>query len=325
MTTSFVVVGSGFRAAAYWRVAARLDDVSCLGAVVRSPRSLPVPTFRSVAEARPDFVVTAVPKAVNADAVAHVVAMGLPVLTETPATAELAGLIGTGLVQVAEQYLRMPTHAARLALVRKGVIGTPTQVHVSSTQLYHAVSIMRGMLGAGRGPVVVRATRHRAALADPLDRGGWTTDAGPVAATTTLAMLDFGSGRSGLYDFTTNQTRNQLRFRRLLVRGTHGELQDDEVVRLTGTVTAPAIVRTPLTRADDHLAFGADVLFRHPFPGLRFNDDETATATVLRETAAWVRGTGPPPYPLADGIHDTAVGLAIERAADTGSTVTTGA
>jgi predicted dehydrogenase len=50
---------------------------------------------------------------------------------------------------VAEQYLLLPDHAARLALVRAGVLGTPTSAQVSSTHRYHAVSIVRGMFGVG--------------------------------------------------------------------------------------------------------------------------------------------------------------------------------
>jgi predicted dehydrogenase len=318
--TSFVLVGGGYRGAAFLRLAAVLDGVACAGVVVRSPRGSPVPEYPSLAAglaaARPDFVVTALPRAVNAGVVAAAVAHGVPVLSETPPAADLDGLRGlwraaggAGLVQVAEQYLRMPSHAARLAAVRAGAIGVPGQVQVSSTQLYHAVSLMRGYLGAGRGPVTVRATRHRGPLADPLTRAGWTGDPAPKPATTTVAMLDFGPRRSGLYDFTDNQTRNQLRFRRLLVRGSHGELCDDEIVRLAGPRT---IVRAPLGGGP----------FR-PYPGLRLNDDEIATATMLEAMAAWVRGAGPEPYPLADGAHDHQVGLAIEEAAATGRTVTT--
>ncbi len=337
--TSFAVVGAGFRAAAYWRLAARLGDVRCVGAVVRTPRSLPVPAYGSVAEclaaARPDFLVTALPRAVNPGVVRAAVECGLPVLSETPPAADVPALRslwsavgGSGLVQVAEQYLLMPSHAARAAVVRRGLIGAPGQVQVSSTQLHHAVSLMRGLLGAGRGPVTVRASRHRAPLVDPLDRAGWTGDPEPRTATTTIATLDFGAGRSGLYDFTDNQTRNQLRFRRILVRGSHGELRDDEIVRLGAPRT---IVRTPLVRGGagpgpdtGHITLGREVLFRNPFAGLRLNDDEIATATLLRATAAWVRGAGPPPYPLAEGAHDQLVALAIEEAADTGRTVTTG-
>jgi predicted dehydrogenase len=336
--TSFAVVGAGFRAAAYWRLAARLEDVSCVGAVVRSPRRLPVPTYASIgaclAAARPDFLVTALPHRVNAEVIAEAVERGVPVLSETPPAADLpalrelwAAVGGSGLVQVAEQYLRMPTHAARAAAVRRGLIGTPHQVQVSSTQLYHAVSLIRGLLGAGRGPVTVRATRHRAPLVDPLDRAGWTGDPRPRPATTTIATLDLGGGRTGLYDFTTNQTRNQLRFRRILARGSHGELRDDEIVRLAAPRT---IVRVPIVRhrtADGldtgHLSVGGQVLVRNPYAGLRWNDDEIATATLLEGTAAWVRGTGPAPYPLAEGAQDQLVALAIEAAADSGRTVTT--
>jgi predicted dehydrogenase len=341
--TSFAVVGAGWRAAAYWRLAAHLADLSCVGAVVRSPRRLPVPTFGSLAEclavATPDFVVTAVPWAANPAVVEQAVDRGVPVLSETPPAPDLPGLrslwdaVGpSGLVQVAEQYLLMPSHAARAAAVRSGVIGVAGQVQVSSTQLYHAVSLMRGLLGVGRGPVTVRASRYQAPLVDPLSRAGWTDDQVPKLATTTIATLDFGDGRSGVYDFTDNQTRNQLRFRRILVRGSHGELRDDEVVRLTAPRT---ILRTPLLRRQtghdldlqgfdtDHIALGAQVLFRNPYAGLRFNDDEIATAALLQAMAAWVRGDGPAPYPLAEGAHDHLVALAIENAADTDHTVTT--
>jgi predicted dehydrogenase len=329
---SFAVVGAGFRAAAFWRTAALIGNPRCAGVVARSPRSLPVPVFESIAEclrvAAPDFLVTALPRTVTPAVVTEAAGYGVPVLAETPPAADLPGMRrlwdavgGTGLVQVAEQYLLMPTHTARRAVVRAGKIGTPNQVQVSSTQLYHAVSLIRGLLGAGRQSVRVRATRHVAPLVDPLNRAGWTDDPAPRAATTTIATLDLGAGRSGLYDFTDNQTRNQLRFRRLLVRGSHGELRDDEVVRLAAART---IVRTPLVRtADGDLALGPEVFFRNPWKGLPLNDDEIATARLLRATADWVRGAAPPPYPLAEGLHDHQVGLAIEEAAGTGRTVVT--
>ena len=337
--TSFVVVGAGWRAEMFWRLAAVLPEVDCLGAVVRTPRELPVPALRSIDEVRPDFLVTAVPWEANPGIIRAAVDRGLPVLAETPPAPDADALralwadVGAvDLVQVAEQYLLVPAHAARLAAVRAGVIGTPTQVQVSSTHQYHAISIIRGFLGAGRAPVRVRAVRTEAPLVDPLTRAGWTGDDAPKPATTTIATLDFGDGRSGLYDFTDNQWHNQLRFRRILVRGSHGELQDDEIVRLTAPRT---IVRTPLVRRQtghdldlqgfdtDHIAFGGEVVFRNPYVGLRFNDDEIATAALLQATAAWVRGDGAAPYPLAEGTHDHLVALAIEEAATTDRTVTT--
>jgi predicted dehydrogenase len=337
--TSFVVVGAGWRAEMFWRLAAAVPGLDCLGAVVRTPRELPVPALRSIDEVRPDFVVTAVPWDANPAVIRAAVDRGLPVLAETPPAPDLAGMqalwddVGAAdLVQVAEQYLLVPAHAARLAAVRAGVIGTPTQVQVSSTHMYHAISLIRGFLGAGRTPVTVRATRTTAPLVDPLTRAGWTGDDRPKPATTTIATLDFGDGRSGLYDFTDNQWHNQLRFRRILVRGTHGELRDDEVVRLTGPET---IVRSPLVRRQtgydldldgfetDTITLGDRVLFRNPLPGRRYNDEEIAISTQLGQMADWVRGDGPPPYPLADGLQDHLVALAVEEAAAADRTVTT--
>jgi predicted dehydrogenase len=192
--------------------------------------------------------------------------------------------------------------------------------------------LIRGLLAAGRGPVTVRATRFTAPLMQPLSRTGWTDDEEAHPATTTIATLDFGDGRSGLYDFTDQQTRNQLRFRRLTVRGSAGELHNDEVVRMTGPRT---LVRTPLVRRQtgydldligydtEHISLGSEVLYRNPYPGRRWMDDEIAMAILLERTANWVRGEGPEPYPLAEGAQDQQVALAIEESADSDTTVTT--
>ncbi|MEV4349670.1 gfo/Idh/MocA family oxidoreductase [Actinoplanes sp. NPDC049596] len=343
MTTTFALAGFGFRAAAYHRLALALPGLSCVGAVVRLPRALPVPAFGSLAEcvreARPDFLVTAVPRAAGPALIVEAVGLGLPVLAETPPADSMPGLrqlwaaVGdSGRVQVAEQYRLMPSHAARLAAVRSGIIGTPTQVQVSSTQEYHAVSLIRGFLGAALPSATVRAVRMVAPLLSPLDRSGWTGASEPSPATTTLATLDFGDGRSAVYDFTTGQTRNLLRHRRLLVRATHGELHDDDIVHMPAprTIAHTSLVRRQTGHDLDLNGFDTEtitcdgqVLYRNPYAGHRFNDDEIATATLLDAMAAWVRGEGPPPYPLAEGMRDQALALAIEEAADTGRTVVT--
>jgi predicted dehydrogenase len=324
-------------------VVRRLDTMACAGMVVRTPRALEVPTFVSLdaclREVRPDVVITATPWAVTPGVIADAVDRGLPVLAETPPSRDLEGLralwssVGaSGLVQVAEQYLMMPSHAARAALVSSGAIGIPTQVQVSSTQQYHAVSLIRGLLGAGRGAVSVRASRFTAPLVSPLSRNGWTDDEEPHATVTTIATLDFGNDRSGVYDFTEQQTRNQLRFRRLIVRGSAGELCNDEVVRMTGPRT---LVRAQLVRRQtghdldligydtEHITFGSEVLYRNPYVGRRWMDEEVAMATLLERMADWVQGDGPEPYPLAEGAQDQQVALAIEEAADTDTTITT--
>ncbi len=339
--TSFAVIGSGFRSAIYWNVAAGLEGVDCVGVVTRRPRALPVPAFESLGallrERTVDFVVTSTPISVTPGVVVDLVDRAVPVLAETPPAGSpdevdvlWRTVGGTGLVQVAEQYHLMPLHAARLAAVRGGLVGRVGQVHVSSTQLYHAVSLIRRFLGVGVEAAVVRGSRFVAPLVDPLDRGGWTGDLEPHDATTTLATIDFGGGRSGLYDFTDNQTRNLLRTRRLLVRGSHGELSDETVVR---HVDATTITRTSFSRrqtghdldqngyATDHIALGDNVYWRNPWPLQRWTDDELAIAELLTRMAAWVNGDGPDPYPLLDACTDQLVALAMTEAAETGQPV----
>lgn len=339
--TTVAVVGTGWRAAYFWRAAA-VVGMPCVGVVSRSARDVGLPVFATLedclARARPDLVVVAVPPAQTPDVLRPCVSAGVPVLAETPPAPDVDGLRalwadvgGSGLVQVAEQYPLLPSHAARLALVASGAIGTPTQVQVSSTHGYHAVALVRAYLGAGCGPVTVRASTTTAPLVDPLDRDGWTGDDTPRAATTTIATLDLGSDGSGLYDFTEGQWHNQLRFRRILVRGSRGELRDD-VVRL---VRRETVVRSRIERRQtgydldldgfdtDHLTHGSDMLYRNPFGGHRLADEEIAIATLLQRAAEWVRGVGPAPYPLAQGCQDQLVALAVERAAATGETVTT--
>lgn len=340
--TSFAIIGTGWRAEYYWRIGAALDALDCVGIVSRAPKEgLPVPVYLSLDEclrtAKPDFVVTAVPWPVNPKLITELVERGVPVLAETPPAPDLDGLralwakVGSArLVQVAEQYARMPAHAARLALVRSGVIGAPTRVDVSSTHQYHAIALIRTFLGVGRRPAEVRAVRHTAPLADPLSRAGWADPVETRQAMTTLATIAFDGGGFGVYDFTDNQWHNQLLARRLLVRGTVGELHDQDVLRLAADRT---IVRSSIVRRQtgydldldgfdtDHITFGSEVLFRNPFPGLRYNDEEIAIGTLLADMAAWVRGSGPEPYPLADGCHDHAIALAVEQAAETGAAV----
>jgi predicted dehydrogenase len=285
-------------------------------------------------------VVASVPWSVTPKVTTEAVALDLHVLAETPPAPDAAGLrdlwqaVGaSGRVQVAEQYLLMPGHAARLAVLREGIVGDVTSVQVSSTHLYHATSIIRHMLGVGFEPATVVARTFRAPLVNPLSPGGWTRSETPEELGTTIAMLDFGGGRSGLYDFTDNQWWNPLRARRIVIRGSRGEIVDDTVVRLTDATTPVASMLTRRQLGIDlnlegvdvaHLSFDGRVLYRNPFPGARFSDDDLAVATILRDTGRWAKDEGPEPYPLAQACQDHLLALAIEEAAGTGAPVTTG-
>jgi predicted dehydrogenase len=349
-TTTFGVIGSGWRSMFFLRLARMAPDrFHVTGVVTRSAdrgaqvtAEWGVPTHRSTAELlgadKPDFVIVSVPWAVTPDATREAVRLGARVLAETPPAPDLEGLRalwhdvgGSGLVQVAEQYLLMPAHATRLALIRDGIIGQPTSVQVSSTHLYHAVSMIRGLLGVRFESAVVSARAFTAPLADPLSFAGWSGNSTPRDMSTTIATMDFG-GRMGLYDFTDNQWWNPLRTRRITIRGSIGELVDDRVVRLVDPKTP---VESHLIRRQtgidlnlegfdlDHISVDGRVVYRNPFLGARFSEDDIGVAALLEATGAWARGDGPEPYPLADGLQDHLISLAIGESVTTGGPVTT--
>lgn len=350
MTTTFGIVGSGWRAEFFVRLAALLPErLTLVGAAVRRPETAErigpawgVPVHLSPAELaakqRPDFVVSSVSWDANPEVLADLVDAGAKVLSETPPAPDEAALFrlwervgAQQAVQVAEQYLLMPGHAARRAVVERGFIGEPTGVQISSTHMYHAVSMMRGLLGVGLGPVEATAVRTTAPLVDPLTRDGWTDDETPKPAGTTIAVLDFG-GATGVYDFTDNQWHNRLRARRIDIRGSRGEIVDDTVTRLAGprTVLRSELVRSQLGQDlnldghdTEHISFEGEVVYRNPFAGLRLMDEEIAIASILTATADWARDAGPAPYPLAEACHDHLVALAVEESARTGHRVTT--
>ncbi len=203
------MVGAGWRAEFFLRLAAMLpEQFALVGATVRRAETAEhvaarwgVPTYSTptelVAKQRPDFVVSSVPRAANPEVVTDLVAAGTRVLCETPPAPDLSGMRGLWAavgarhtVQVAEQYLHLPGHAARAELVRRGVIGDVSSVQVSSTHGYHAVSIMRGMLDAGYRPATVCGVRFTSPLVDPLTRAGWTDDDTSKPAGFVLAVFD---------------------------------------------------------------------------------------------------------------------------------------
>ena len=112
-----------------------------------------------------------------------------------------------------------------------------------------------------------------------------------------------------------------------------GEICDDHVVRLadpTTPVTSPLVHRR--TGIDlnlegnelDHISFDGRVVYRNPFPGARFSEDDLGVALLLDRTGAWARGEGPAPYPLAEGLQDHALSVAIQESAASGREVRVG-
>src|SRR5205085_4336322 len=105
-------------------------------------------------KADPLFVLVSVSKSASATLLNELAERGIPALAETPPAPDLEGLnqlyqltLKGARIQVAEQYAFQPFHAARLALVQSGRLGRVSQAQVSVSQDYHAMSLIRKLLG----------------------------------------------------------------------------------------------------------------------------------------------------------------------------------
>jgi len=349
---SYLIVGYGWRAPFFLKPAREFPATFRVAGVVArreearadAAQRWGIATFATFAEAiaaeRPDFVIVSVSWDASPDLVRECVAAGIPVLCETPPAPnqhELERLwsdVGaSGLVQVAEQSPLSPGHLARKAVIDAGAIGTVNEAEVSSTHMYHAMGIIRQMLGVGFEGAEIRAIADTHDLATPMTHAGWAADATPTPAKTVKALIRFEGGKVATYDFTDNQWWNPLRQDRIAVRGSLGEIVDLRVTQLTGPRT---FVTSHLVRRHtgielnlegndlDHITWGSQVVYDNRWQGSRFSDDEVAVSSLLAATGAWARSDAPPPYPLAEGSRDWALALGVESAAESGETVLVG-
>lgn len=339
---TYAVVGHGWRADFYFALARRLPALfKCVGAVTRKEEAglavestWGVPSFRSIedlfAQTQPEVVVTCVPRSANREVVTHLVGRGAATLSETPPAQDVDDLrrlwtdVGaSGLVQVAEQHPFLPSVAALRSLISSGRLGTPSSASVSWTHDYHAIAMLRAVLGVSGVPAMVQAVASTWPLLEGPDRAGWPQGVEIKPTQQTLALLDF-SGATGVYDFTDGQWFNPLRLRSLHIQGSLGSATNRAMVRnVGGRETARSVIDRRHLGNDGELGgFDLDTLtcegatiYKNPYQGARLSDEEIAIATCLDATGRWVRGEGPPPYPLADACQDQLLALAIHEAA----------
>ena len=346
---SFGIVGGGWRAAFYLRVAQELPDLfRVAGVVVRDPakqRTLSdrfgVATYANLDSllhgADPGFVVASVPWPVTPEVLGDLSERGVPALAETPPAPDLEGLnalvrrVGPAAkIQVAEQYVFQPLNAARAAIVASGKLGTVSLAEVSLAHGYHGMSLLRNLLGVSFEDSTVTARQFVAPIVEGPGRGGSPKEENISQSTTVIAHLDFGN-KLGRYDFTGDQYFSWIRSPRLLVRGERGEISGTEVRYL-------ADYRTPIVltlRREDAgqdgnlegyyhkgILAGTDWVYRNPVAPGRLSDDEIAVGTCLLNMGRYVSG-GPSFYSLAAAAQDHYLGLTIDAALKLGAPVTT--
>lgn len=349
MAITFGIVGGGWRAEFFMRIARALPERFYVsGVVIRNEEKgrafeeqWGVPTFRStedlLKQTISSFVVLSVPVSQTPELIKQLVRQGVPVLSETPPAADLEQLnqlyqdIGPDArVQVAEQYAFQPLHAARIAIVQSGLLGTVSQAQVSAAHGYHGISIMRSLLGIRFEDAQIRGFGFSSPIISGPNREGDPTQEKTSISNQVIAHLAFGD-KLGVFDFTGDQYFSWIRSERVLVRGNKGEINNTRLAYLQDFRTPIQLELRRLNAGENGnlegyyhkgILAGDKWVYRNPFQPGRLSDDEIAIATSLQKMGDYVQG-GPSFYSLAEAAQDHYLGMMITQAVKSGETVET--
>lgn len=219
MKARFVVIGYGWRADFYYRIAKILPEQFeiCAG-VLRTPeRAAEVAEKEGVfatsdlEEAlgrEPDFVVLCVPRGSTKDYLVRLMDAGIPVLCEMPPgrdTDELRELWEEsqrlkGRIQVAEQYFLQPYYASVLEIIRAGYLGKISSVMLSAVHGYHAVSVYRKLMDIEYENCSIQGQKFTCEVTATNGRNGFEYNGRIVQEDRSWASMQFENGKTALQD-----------------------------------------------------------------------------------------------------------------------------
>ncbi len=330
---TYVVVGSGYRAEYFGRVARTWPELFRACYLCRSEEKAALMRRNTGAEAvltaeealafQPDFIVVAVDRGHVADVAEAWIERGFPVVTETPVgdaeekLIRLEALAERGArIVCCEQYHRYPILAAGLEAVRRGAIGTPQSAYISLAHDYHAASLLRRALMLGRERYRLYGSRQVSRAVNTDSRYGAILDGSATEEVRDRVLIEFESGKTAIYDFAPLQYRSYIRSRHFTVRGDRGEWSDTTIHGLDGRGVP---CRTALTPEIPERYRCLDTQYlrdlRKTWRPELFLDtlqDEYAIATILLDMEDYLRG-GESPYPLWEAIEDARYWLRLEK------------
>lgn len=320
----YLIVGSGYRAEYFARIAAKRPALFQTMFLCRAQEKAAavsgrtgVPAVASLTEAlafRPDFVVVAVDRGHVADVTAEWAERGFAVVAETPvgSTPEqvdrIRALSESGAkIVCAEQYHRHPVMANGLRLVREGLIGEPRSLYLSLAHDYHGMSLIRQLLGTRGESYELQITRMNSPVVATDSRYGAILDGSTVPEERDIITITFSSGKTALYDFSPVQYRSYIRSRHLTLRGERGEWSD-RVISYVDQDSRPQRAYLMADPPEAYRCLDSQSLrdLRRTWTPELFLDteqDEYAIATILLDMADYLRG-GPSPYPIDMALDD---------------------
>lgn len=337
----YAVIGSGWRAEFYIRIAKAVPDKFELTSVLirdydkgRKFSELHevkvVQTIEEIEKDNPDFVVLAIKRGIISGYLPKLFEKNIPVLCETPPGEDLEALNSVwneykkydAKIQVAEQYFAQPLYAAWQKAIDDGKIGEVENVNISALHGYHGASMIRRFMHEGYSNAVIYGKRFWFDVTETYGREGMDFDGEVFKCSRDRLTMEFEDGKVAYFDFSDPaQYHSFIRTRQLTVQGVRGEI-DDMTIRYLTDDNVP--VTSELNRIDlgvynnqewSHfgIMLGEEFLYKTPFPNARLNDDEIAVATCLLKMGEYLE-TGVEFYSLKEALQDMYICLTMDEA-----------
>lgn len=349
MKANYMVIGYGWRADFYYRIAKLLPEQFsiCAGVLRTEARAKEVTSkehiFTTVdldeaLSQKPDFAVLCVPREIAKDYLVQLMEKGIPVLCETPPGKNVAELNElwtlsqkyNGRVQIVEQYFLQPYYASILDIIKQGYLGTTSSVMLSALHGYHAVSIFRKFLGIKYENCIIQGKKFWSEVTATNGRNGFDESGTIIQEDRDWAFMQFENGKNAFLDFEGEQYFSQIRTRRWNVRGVRGEINDN-TVRFLNASNQP--IEQSLQRVDvginnnsewahKGILFLDKQVYQNPFYPARMNDDEIAVASCLACMKNFTEN-GTEFYSLREALQDTYLSFMLEQAIESEKTVKT--
>ena len=329
------IVGAGWRSEFYLRIADLLPDTfKVSGIYIRNKQKRKefgskynvniCSTIEELLKTDFDFTVSCVNKTGICDTVRELADKNIPLLTETPigtSLKEIDNFLGEikpdWRVQVAEQFHFQPRNAAIKRVIESGILGEITQVQLSCCHDYHAASLIRFFLNTGDEMPETSSFTLPDTVMRYNSRGGLLKEPQTVTAEEKFAFFKF-KDKTAVYDFNYEQYFSDIRRSRILIRGTNGEILNNECTYLKNGLPNSFTLRRNFHGTNESLdgftlvniTAEGKVLYENPFKGARLSDEEIAIATCLLNMKKYL-DTRIPFYSLEEAALDSKIFLSV--------------
>lgn len=319
---NYCIIGGGWRAEFYIRIAKILPKTFCVKAVcIRNPQTAErirnqygvnvVGSIDEVLKYDCDFFVNCINKEDISNLSFELCKSGYAVLQETPAY-PVSEDISDYKLQIAEQFHLKPMYQAIKSILNDRIIGEVNHIEISVAHEYHAMSLIRFFMDTDM-PKCIYSKGFTNSVLHTHFRQGELEDKEITESKHQIAIFDC-DGKSAVYNFDYEQYFSPIRADRLLIRGTRGEIENN-IVRYfndKNQYCVNSIVQHKSGNLDGYfngaITFCNKVYYKSPFSDARLSDEETAIATVLLKMDKYLK-TGEEFYSFESAVKDVICGI----------------